>query len=272
MNKTKQLWALFKFQTTINPALWFMPLAFGLPIFLPMMMVTTHVKNYHSDFFSLFMNQNIFFVGIFGVMVMAPERFQYGAAGVTAAYSGGEFLLTRAIDRFVLYRSKAALLFILVLLLPLISILISLGEPDLVVDEYSKVVRQECLAQVPGSALVPDSASKRPSTLVAIPRGNVLVAEWQFASFLITALALQLLILLLYPLKFAKWVFWAVFFGLVFVPSIYAIHTIGKNTPSTNERLFFWFAAHPALFWGGLAIAFVLCQLWCERRYAALEQ
>ncbi len=34
MNKTKQFWALFKFQSTINPFIWFMPLIFGMPSFI----------------------------------------------------------------------------------------------------------------------------------------------------------------------------------------------------------------------------------------------
>jgi hypothetical protein len=151
MNNTKQFWTLFRFQTTVNPFIWFMPVAFGLPLFVG----STLPNWYHATLSSLITTQNLFFVGIFGTMVVAPERFMIGAAN--AAWNPGtEFLLTRAVDRRILYRSKATFLYVLILLMPLVSIGYSLDKPDLKVIEYSDVARQRCLALVPGSTLEKD--------------------------------------------------------------------------------------------------------------------
>jgi len=268
MNKPKQFWTLLKFLTTINPTIWIMPLAFGVPFYLPLL-TSSISKTYHPGFMDLFMNQNLFFVVMFGSIVLAPERFQFGASTLTASYSGTEFILTRAIDRPVLYRAKAAALYFLVLLLPCLAIATALNNPDLIVSEYSKTVQQECLAQVSGSVLLPAPKNRQPS-LISIPRGNILVAEWQLGVYLITALLLQVLILILYPFKYARFAFWALFFGLIFIPVLYDIY--GPSNFSTNAHLFFAFAAHQVLFWIIFAAAFVLAQLWCERRFDRLEQ
>jgi hypothetical protein len=270
MNPAKQFWALLKFQTTMNPSTWFLPLVFVIPLLLPLIDGPTS-KSYHPGFVSLFMNQNLFFIGFIGAMVLAPEMLLFGATNVISSYYGSEFLLTRAIDRSVLYRAKAALLFILVLIGPCIMVIHSLGHPDLVVNEYSKPVQVACLATVPGSALLPAEDKGGKPSLLAIPRGNLLVAEWQFFLFMITALALQLLILILYPFKHAKWIFWTIFFGLIFAPLFYTIHEITQETPSFNERSFFFFTRHQVLFWCVTGVIFVATQLWCERRFARLE-
>jgi hypothetical protein len=271
MNTTMQFWALFKMQTKINPAMWFMPLIFGMPLFVPLITGTIHMKSYHSDFTILLMNQNLFFVAIFGAMIVAPERFMYGATSLVSSYSGTEFLLTRAIDRPVLYRAKAAVLFTLVLSLPLIGILYSLKDPDLVVSEYSTTVQQQCLANVPGSAILPPDKDHRTPNLISISRGNVLVAQWQFWVMLVTALLLQFAILALYPFKYAKWIFWILFMSLAFSPLIGLMTSNGKGHVYDNVQLFFDFAGHQVLFWCVTAVLFVLGQLWCERRFARME-
>jgi hypothetical protein len=270
MNKTKQFWSLFKFQTTVNPFIWFMPFAFGMPFFLPLLMVPSSAT-YHLSLSSIFMsNQNLFFVGIFGAMVLAPEKFQMAAANLVSTYYGSEFILTRAIDRHVLYRAKAAVLYLLVLTLPCVALANSLRNPDLIVNEYSKVVQQQCLAAVPASTLIPAS-KKNSQPLILIARGNVLVAEWQLWVMLIAAITLQLFILILYPFKYGKIIFWVLYFGLILVPLFDLTH-LGKDEATDNEQLFFSFAAHQVCSWILIALAFVLTQLWCERRYAQLEQ
>jgi hypothetical protein len=270
MNPARQFWTLFKFQTTINPFIWFMPLVFGMSLFLPLIS-GSFGKDYHPGFYSLFTNQNLFFVGIIASMILAPEKFQLGQANMFSNYYGSEFLLTRAIDRPVLYRARAAVLYFLVLVLPCIAVLNSLKAPDLVVSEYSKIVQSECLSHVPGSTLLPSKYKKSPPSLVSIPRGNVLTAEWQFWVLLSVAISLQLSILILYPFKYGKVVFWIFYVALAFLPLLDLMY-IGKDSPTLNEQLFFFFAAHQPLFWMATALVFVLTQLWCERRFARLEQ
>lgn len=266
MNKTKQFWALFKFQTTVNPFIWTMPFALGAPLLF------SHAlpSSYHPNLSSLLTVQNLFFVGIIGAIVVAPERFRFGG-GNEAWSSGIEFLLTRAIDRPILYRSKAVFLYVLVLLMPLVSLFGSLKNPDLKVIEYSEVARQQCLSLVPGSTLEKDPSGSR-SPLISIPRGNVLVEEWHFWLFLVSAVGVQALILLLYPFKHRLLIFYVSFMSFIFVPLLWDLYFIKVRAPSLYERPFFFFAANQTLFWILTALVFVLTQLWCERRFARLEQ
>ena len=150
MNTFKQFRTLFTFQASINPFIWLMPVAFGTPLLVPYLSHLFSGK-FHPSFTILLSNQNLFFIGIIGAMILAPEKFQLGAANITNSYFGSEFLLTRAIDRPVLFRAKSAVLYLLVLLIPLIGLAQSLRNPDLVVDENEKSVQRLCLAQVPAA-------------------------------------------------------------------------------------------------------------------------
>jgi hypothetical protein len=267
MNTTKQFWSLFKFQTTVNPFIWFMPVAFGAPFLI----TGNFPSSYHPNLSSLLTVQNLFFVGIFGAFVLAPERFLSGATSPAWSSSGTEFLLTRAIDRPLLYRSKAAFFYILVLLMPLIALLQSFKNPDLKVTEYSDVAQQQCLSHVPGSFLEPDPDGSS-SPFIVIPQGKILIEEWHFWLFIISVLVVQALILLLYPLRYRLWFFYAIFLSFIFVPDLIDLHHIRDELPSHMERLFFSFAAHQTAFWILAALALILGQFWCERRFARLEQ
>jgi hypothetical protein len=267
MNKTKQFWALFRFQTTVNPFIWLMPIVFGLPLFI----TGDFPSSYHPNFSSLLTVQNLFFVGIFGTFVLAPEKFLAGPTHAAFSSSGTEFLLTRAIDRSLLYRSKATFFYILILLIPLITLLQSLKNPDLKVTEYSKLGQQLCLSHVTGSMLEPDPSGNR-WPLIAIPGGNVLIEKWHFWLFVIAVLIVQALILLLYPFRY-RWLFlYAIFMSFIFVPLLIDLHHIREQVPSHMERLFFSFAAHQTAFWILTGLILILGQLWCERRFARLEQ
>jgi hypothetical protein len=63
MKSSKQFWPLFKFQSLSNPSFWIMPVAFGFPLLMPLIMGSV-TPLYHPGFFTLLMNQNLFFIGI----------------------------------------------------------------------------------------------------------------------------------------------------------------------------------------------------------------
>jgi hypothetical protein len=266
MNPAKQFWTLFKFQATVNPFIWFMPVAFGAPLMINL----TFSGSYHPNLASLLSVQNLFFVGILGAIALVPERFQFGAN--TAAWSSGtEFLLTRAVDRPVLFRSKAAFMYLLVLLLPLVGLIHAFSHPDLVIHEYSSQSQQLCLSQLPGSALQADP-ERGHSPLILIPGGNVIMEAWHVWQFIGCTLVTQMLILTLHPFRFRILIFYALFLSLVFVPLFFQVSDFRDLRPSAMEYLFFLFASHQALFWIVTALTVVLGELWCERRFASLEQ
>jgi hypothetical protein len=266
MNKTKQFWALLKFQATATPFLWIMPLVFATPLLFSLIISVPYVP----DLSSLLSVQNLFFVGLLGVWVIAPEMNQVGATNSTWS-PGTEFIITRAIDRPILYRARAALLYLLVLAMPLASLLHAVGKPDLKVTEFSAATRQECLSHVPGATLVPDpEGSKTP--VISIPQGSLLVESWQFWQFVVVALGAQALLLSLYTLKHRVVIFYVLFMACIFAPLVFFVRSIGKHTPSLMMTLFFAFAAHPITFGALTVLALVVGELWCERRFASLEQ
>jgi len=267
MTTTNQFWALVKFQGSINPYLWFLPLAFGFPLILPYI-GGGFGKSYHPDFFLLTFNQNLFFIGIFAAALLAPERFQFGTAAQLASIVGTEFVMTRAVDRSVVYRVRAIFFYTLVAVAPCLGLLHALATPDLVVTEYSKEIQHTCLASIPGSVLLPPESGRGASSLISIPGGNVLAGLWQLLLPLAVALMTQGLMQVLYPFRYARVAFWVLFFSVAFAPLFVQI---GSQTTPLSERLFFWFAAHPLEFWVGFAALFVVVQVWCERGFARME-
>jgi len=245
-----------------------MPLAFGLPSIFPTF--GDSFTHSYPDFFSLIFNPTLFGFAIFGAMVLAPERFFQGGANAVTNYSGQEFILTRAIDRPVSYRAKAALLFLLVLSVPVLPLLRALPHPDVVIREYSQPTQQAALAAIPGSRLlVPDEKKAKPK-LLAIPRGNILAAEWRILLPVMLVILLQIAIAVLYPLKQGRWIFWGLYVVSTFSPFL-AISYPGREGPTMNEAAFFAFTSHQAAFLCLTALAFIVTQLWCERRFARME-
>lgn len=274
MNSTKQFWTLVKFQFLLNPVMWFLPLIIGVSSLIPFLIQGNSA--YHSSLsFYFYTNQTFFFVGIFGSMILAPEKFLFNRMKVAAGYSGTEFFLTRAIDRPVLYRAKAFLLCALILLLPVCTVFYFLCTPELIVQESSKIETQQVLDHIPGSALstVPSAPGLQPS--IIIPRGNVLIAAWQVWVFILAIIALQFLILVLYPYKFGRTLFWVLCYLGLLGPAFLPMYQLGKNMqnmPSPPERLFYFFAEHQPAIWISTVFALILCQLWCERTFARQEQ
>jgi hypothetical protein len=274
MNQRKQFWTLVKFQFLLNPAMWFLPLIIGASSLVPFLIQGNSA--YHSSLsFYFYTGQNFFFVGIFGSMIVAPEKFQFNRMRATIGYFGTEFLLTRAIDRSVLYRAKAFLLYVLILLLPICTVIYFLRAPDLIVHENSKIVTQQVLDHVPGSVLstVPSAPGLQPD--IIIPHGSVSLAAWEVWVFILAILALQFLILVLYPYKFGSIFFWVLCYagllGPAFLP-LFQLRNTALGMPSPPEKLFYFFVEHQPAIWIGTALAVILCQLWCERRFSRLEQ
>jgi hypothetical protein len=215
----------------------------------------------------LFFTQNLFLVVLLGALLLAPEMFSQSSTNQTVGL-GAEFIRTRAVDKSVLVRAKAAFFFIVGMVAPVGVLLASLRSPDLRVAIYSRVIRLECLRCIPGSALVSDSGAH--SNLVSIPLGNVLIAAWHAWQFLALAVAVQVFVYLIYPCKHRRFLFWAVIILVSLGPAIGSL--LQGNTVPWDERLFFYFAAHQAVAWIAALGALVLGQAWCEHRYAQLEQ
>jgi hypothetical protein len=263
MTKSRQFWALFKFLAAINPMVWIMPLAIGAPLFIYKAISAFDVQMLYS----LISVQNLFFVGFLGVWVLVPEMGQ-GSRGTSAA--GSEFLLTRAVDRPVLYRARAALFYVTLFLIPLVSLAYSFREPELKITLFAKSAVQKCLVSIPGSTRIPNPSGSRLS-LISIPQGNVLVDSWHLWMFAVTALGVQVLLALVHPLKHRTFIFFTVFLICIFSLPFEELKLMRADGASRMVLFFFSFAAHQAAFWIVTAFVLILGQLWCEHRFCRLD-
>jgi hypothetical protein len=71
--------------------------------------------------------------------------------------------------------------------------------------------------------------------------------------------------------KYCAAAFYIVFFALFFSPLEWDLHTMASGTPSSYQRIFFLYAAHPLEFWITTFLALLSGQIWCERRFARME-
>jgi hypothetical protein len=262
MNQPRQFVSLFAFQAKLNPYIWFMMLILAAPSLL----VHSSFKNYHENLSSLLDAPNLFFVGIFGLWILAPEMAQTRWAGTTSSMGSLEFLLPLAINRRVLYRSRVTLFYLVVLLIPVVMLLLALRSPNLVATEYAKPARVACLNSVPGSVLQPDPSGST-SPLLHLPGGKVLVGEWHLWMFMAAAFLSQMAFCFLFPLKHGKAIFYTLFLGMVMVPLAIDLMRVTHDFFPFTERLFFIFAGHQVIFLLASAAIFIAGQLWCEQRF-----
>jgi len=266
MNTTKQFWALFKFQSTINPFIWFMPVGFSGSLWIPLLNGYANVMPLSSAL----SNYQLFLVGFLAVMVLAPDLFLNEASRNVWA-TGTEFLLTRATDRKIVYRSKSVFLYLLVLMVPFALLFFASNGSVLKMTEYSKTLQQECVTKLPGTTLSKDKYGS--TDQLTIPNGKVLINSWNVWTTLLTAIASQILIWTIYPLKFRRFIFWAIYFAVIFGPLTMIGHSAARlDRLSASETLFLLFAPHQMFAWISTILAAILTQLWCERRFARLEQ
>ncbi len=263
MNPTKQLWALVKGQFAAYPGFLVISLIFCFPL------IWMHGP--HPSLDLLIASPNLFLVGIYGCLMLAPEFLAMAPQGPSLGY-GTDYLLTRALNRNVVARARTAFFLFIVLIGPAAMLLIAQQSPGLNVAPYSREVGLLCLSHIPGSSAVttmPDFPN-----LVFVPNGKVLFAAWHLWSMLAVAAAVQILIYAIHRFKYRRFVFWLVFsvlaFGPLAAPYIPPLtRTLGAM--SFGKQVFLSFAANQPLYWLLILVAAFAGQLWCEWRFSRLE-
>jgi hypothetical protein len=272
MNKTKQFWALLKFQAVLSPlrALILMPLAMTASNYIPSFF-SRSVHGYHPGLDQMLSNQNLFLVGFFGVMLLAPEVMRTEATRAQWP-TGTEFVLTRAVDRPMVFRARAALFYLFIVALPLCALPFAVANPSLQVNEYNEAAHQLILDKLTGS-IPAQTIGNLKSHEITIPNGNMLIGSWRIWTILSVAIVVQLFFLAIYPLKYRLAVLTVAFFAVIGLPLFITLRLISRSdVPSFNEPMFFIFTAHQAMAWVLTIVAIFLGQVWCERRFAGLEQ
>jgi hypothetical protein len=271
MNKTRQLLALLKFQAALVPLpiILAFPLALVSPYYIPLFIhVSAHP--YYPGLEQQLTNQNFFFAGFIGFMLLAPEMMMSTASSAQWP-TGTEFLMTRAVDRRLVFRARAVLYYLVVLTLPLCGLPLSLGSPTLRVGESGETEyqQQQVLDHMAGSTRAEADNYRHE---IIIPNGNPLVQSWRIWSILCLVLGTQIVILLIYPLKYRRFILWGVLAAVVGIPLYLTFSSISKGGGlAFNEVMFFGFVAHQGLVWVFTIAAVLLGQVWCERRFARME-
>jgi hypothetical protein len=259
----KQFWALFQFQARLNSNLWRW-VAF-------------------SFFFSLIgRSENLEFVILdptFLVAVMVSPGFLHQAWKSRRVQNGSEFLLTRAVDRSILYRSNAAFVYLLVLVLPVLFLLFDLHSPGIHFSLPPSISPQFALSHMPGST-VTAGATGDGNGLFA-PFGRLLAGSWRLWTCLAAIGGIQMLFLCRFG--FVRWITGRlnVYGQVLLLCAAMAFVFLYFQVPTNplwlfwffiTEHVFFAFAAHQILFWILTLPLMVANELWCERRFARLEQ
>jgi hypothetical protein len=272
MNPTKQFWALIKFQLALYSLPFFILVPLALMFaFHTNTFVSYIVHGYHPPLDQVLSNQNIFFVAFIGVLLLAPEISRSPA--ISAQWpSGTEFLLTRAVDRRLVIRARAVLYYAVLMVTPLVALPSAIMSPSLQIHGNSSAQQQQILTGVQGSIPVQAAQGDSSAHDVIIHDGSLLVESWRYWILLSLALATELLVMLVYPLKYRRYLIWVAYGVLVILPLALLPHTFGLiNGVGYRERLFFVFVSYQPAVWLCTIAALVLGQLWCERRFARTE-
>jgi hypothetical protein len=271
MSTWKQFWTLLKFQIQSWTSWIMMPLMLAIPIVVDSFH-TPRTSNFSTDPLNF-----LLYVGVWAPWFLAPRLLGQKAVAVSF-FTQTDFIFTRAIDRNIFYRARMVVFYLIVLTAPALMFFLSLRTSYLKVsffgmDDASRVLQQQYLANIPGSFLGP---GKYGDPAVFVPSSDLLLHLWNAGVFLLTALAVQFLILLTHSLKHQLFVYFAACLGIILVPILEALAQIyltsNRESVPLVEKLFLAYLDHPILFIVLLASALVFGQLWCERRFARLEQ
>jgi len=182
---------------------------------------------------------------IFAASVFIPELF-VGMQGTTpqtqqmAQSFSTEFLLTRAVDRPAVFRARAALYWVLILIPVLVLLALAAWRPSISIEVPLKPPGSGAvyLQSLPGAAVAKTTKATEiitsPTGRLAIAGVLALVAVW-FASFW------QGLVFAIARLKFKRWIFYTVFIGGIASPMLLVFVDQGRSL----ENPIFFILNHP---------------------------
>jgi hypothetical protein len=210
MSTWKQFLGLLRYQLAVNPFVFLFPLFFGIPYGMEYVMGWRHDRDLSVASLNLPM--------MIGVLWLVPTFLSTEAEGrIFQAMSGAEFILTRAVDRHLLYRARACLFYVMIPIFPL--------------------------------------------AMFFIPQRSHLQDFWQLWIYVAAAILIPILIFIVHPIKHSltKLVALAILMALL-------------GHLASVDAIFACFVTHQSVFWILTIPALILAQLWCERRFAQLEQ
>lgn len=253
MKPLQQFLALYRYNAFASPWIWVFPVTFGVqPCMMLMMGSTMSSLTLLLGSVSMLLILPI----MVAAFVFAGDKLLAGTPGLTPQTSqqiqtfAGDFLLTRAVDRPVVFQSRMALYWTLILV-PLVAVIgLTLWRPELSLSVPLKAPSTASLylAHLPGAVV---SKTTEHSQVITSPYGRVVLAGVLALIGAASAAFAPILIYAILPLRWRKWIFWILFTGAVFLP-VLMIGNAGKNVGGF-ERLVLWIMQNPVT--GTVAVA-----------------
>lgn len=272
MKSHRQFLALFRYHAFASPWIWIFPLSFGSQSFIALMAGASW-RSLSAPLSSVGML--IFVPMMIAAFVFAVEKVFVGTPGLTAQTHqqiqtyAGDFLLTRAIDRPVLFRARTALYWMLILVPLLALIVMTMWRPELSIEVPLKAPTNAefYLAQLPGAEVTKTTKSTQ---VITSPQGRVILAGAIALLGIGAAAFWQVVLYLILPFRFRKWIFWGLFTLGVFAAPLLMIFS-PRNEIGHFELLVLWMMHHAVPCLSVVALLVVVGYFFCAARDREME-
>lgn len=240
MKPHQQFLALYRYNVFASPWIWVFPLTFGIQPCV-MLLISSSV----SSLSFLMGSSSVLMIlpMMVAAFVFAGEKLLAGTPGMTPqTYQqiqtfAGDFLLTRAVDRSVVFQSRMALYWTLILVPLVVVIGLTMWRPELSLSVPVKDPTNAnfYLGHLPGAVVKKTTTGTQ---VITSPHGRVALAgAVSLIGAAIAALA-PMIVYAILPFRFRKWVFWGAFIGAVFLPILMIGNASGRI--GGFERLALW--------------------------------
>ena len=271
MKPLPQYFALLRYHLFASPWIWVFPLVLGLQ---PSLMNMTRSGSWGAAEF-VSMTPLSMLPMMLAAFIFAGEKLLGGTPGLTPqTYQqiqtfAGEFLFTRAVDRSIVFRARLTVYWTLILLPLLVLVGVMAWRPELTVTVPSKAQDQVqfYLAQLPGASLA-ETANKGLQKVVS-PHGWVSFGMVTALVGAAMAAVWPMIVYVIMPLRFRKWIFWGLLIGIVALPLTQMRHGTGKIGAFEHGAL--WAMNHLAICAGVVLVLAVVSYLFTAARNRDVE-
>lgn len=252
MKPLQQFFALLRFQAFASPQIWIFPVAFGLQPCISLMVGDTWRGLTIALSTSSMMWMGPMMIAAF---LFTPEVWT-GAPGTGLQTQqslqgfSADFLLTRAVDRPVIFRARAALFWLLIAVPALILLALAAWKAPISIEVPLQPpgVGAFYLEALPGASVT--KTTKTTETITS-PAGRLAIVSAMGLLSLVTAAFWQGFVFAICRLKFKRWVFFACVILVIGSPFF-----VIKGRSHFLENLIFLILRHPVAA-VGLTVIFV---------------
>jgi hypothetical protein len=272
MKPLPQFFALLRYHAFASPWIWVFPFAFGMQ---PLILIGmgAHWSSLGVPLSSLTMLTIApMFIASF---VFAVEKIFAGTPWLTGQTHqqiqtfSGDFLLTRAIDRPVLFRARVALYWLLIALPFVILLVMVLWRPALEIEMSLKKpnLADFYLSHLPGAEITRTTKSTQ---VMTSPYGNVALAAAMTVIGLAAGAVWQSLVFVIVRFPFRRELFFGLFFGSI-LTGPFLMRSSSGDSAGFLEQAILWIMSHLVWCTAGILLLAVASYFFSALRDRKLE-